>query len=116
MNHESIREFALSLPLATEHLPFDEYTLVFKVHGKMFLTLGLDAQPPRMNVKNDPEVNIVLRERYDWIIPGYHSNKVHWNTVIVNNYADWTLIQELIKTSYELVWQKLPKYVREGGV
>ena len=116
MNHESIREFALSLPLVTEHLPFDEYTLVFKVYGKMFLTLSLNAQPPRMNVKNDPEVNIALRERYDWIIPGYHSNKVHWNTVIVDNYADWTLIQELIKTSYELVWQKLPKYVREGGV
>ena len=98
MNHESIREFALSLPLATEHLPFDEYTLVFKVHGKMFLTLGLDAQPPRMNVKNDPEVNIALRERYDWIIPGYNSMQLGFG----KHFARLTLLY--LKHSRPCIW------------
>lgn len=116
MNHESLRDFALGLPHATEHLPFDEYTLVFKVHGKMFASLSLDEQPARMNLKNTPERNIDLREEYHWIIPGYHMNKQHWNTVIAEEYASGAMIQELIQTSYNLVWQKLPKKVREGGL
>jgi len=113
MNHEELRELALGMPFTTEGLPFDETSLVFKVHGKMFAILNLDAQPPRMNLKNDPELNVELRETHDWIIPGYHMNKQHWNTVIVEHYADVDLVKELIRTSYELVWQKLPKKVRE---
>ena len=105
-----------ALPHATEHLPFDEYTLVFKVHGKMFASLSLDEQPARMNLKNTPERNIELREEHHWIIPGYHMNKQHWNTVIAEEYASGAIIQELIQTSYNLVWQKLPKKLREGGL
>lgn len=115
MNHETLRDLALSFPHTSEGLPFDETSLVFKVHGKMFGILSLDEQPPRINLKNDPDTNIELRESYDWIIPGYHMNKQHWNTVIVEEYASWELVQELIKTSYDLVWQKLPKKLREGG-
>lgn len=113
MNHEELRELALSMPFTTEGMPFDETSLVFKVHGKMFTILNLDAQPPRMNLKNDPELNVELRETHEWIIPGYHMNKQHWNTVIVEHYADVDLVKELIRTSYQLVWQKLPKKVRE---
>ena len=79
----------------------------------MFAILNLDAQPPRMNLKNDPELNAELRETHEWIIPGYHMNKQHWNTVIVEHYADMRLVKDMIRTSYELVWQKLPKKVRE---
>lgn len=114
MNHELIREKALSLPFTTEGLPFDEYSLVFKVHGKMFAILSLDEQPPRINLKNDPERNIELREEFDWVIPGYHMNKQHWNTIVAEEWADWDLIQELIEVSYNLVWQKLPKKLKEG--
>ena len=116
MNHEVIRDYALSFPFADESFPFDEASLVFKVHGKMYAIFSLDDQPARINLKNDPERNIELREEYDWIIPGYHSNKRHWNTVIVEEYAPWEVIKEMIETSYKLVWQKLPKKVREGSV
>jgi len=113
MNHEELRELALSFPFTTEGMPFDDSSLVFKVHNKMFAILSLDTQPPRINLKNLPDYNEELREAYEWIIPGYHMNKQHWNTVIVEPFADMSLIRELIRTSYELVWQKLPKKVRE---
>jgi len=116
MNHEVIREFALGFAHVTEGFPFDESSLVFKVHGKVFAVLDLNAQPPKITLKNSPERNSELRESYDWILPGYHANKQHWNTVIASEYASWDLIQEMIETSYKLVWQKVPKKVREGGV
>ncbi len=116
MNHEVIREFALRFPHATEGFPFDESSLVFKVHGKIFAILNLNSQPPRINLKNRPERNTELRETCDWVVPGYHANKRHWNTVIASEYASWNLIQEMIETSYKLVWQKVPKKVREGSV
>ena len=77
------------------------------------LILSLDSYPPSINLKNDPDLNLELRDRHPYIIPGYHMNKQHWNTIIAEEYADWDLIQGLIKTSYQLVWQKLPKKVRE---
>ena len=116
MNHEVIRKFALRFPDVTEGFPFDETSLVFKVHGKIFAILSLNRQPARVNLKNSPERNLELREEYEWILPGYHANKQHWNTVIASEYASWNLIQEMIETSYKLVWQKVPKKVREGGV
>ena len=114
MNHESIRDYCLSLPHTNEGLPFDEVSLVFKVHGKMFAILSLDAQPPRINLKNDPDTNIELRERYPCILPGYHMNKQHWNTVVVEAHLSWPFVQELIRTSYEMIYAKLPKKLREG--
>jgi len=116
MNHEVIREFALGFAHVTEGFPFDESSLVFKVHGKVFAVLDLNAQPPKITLKNSPERNSELRESYDWILPGYHANKRHWNTVIASEYGSWDLIQEMIETSYKLVWQKVPKKVREGSV
>jgi len=113
MNHEELRALALSFPFTTEGMPFDDRSLVFKVHNKIFALLNLDEQPPKMTLKNLPEYNEELRAEHDWIIPGYHTNKRHWNTVTIEPYADLSLIKELIRTSYELVWQKLPKKVRE---
>jgi predicted DNA-binding protein (MmcQ/YjbR family) len=116
MNHEVIREFALGFAHVTEGFPFDESSLVFKVHGKIFAVLDLNAQPPKITLKNSPERNFELRELYDWILPGYHANKQHWNTVIAVEHASWERIKNMITTSYKLVWQKLPKKVREGSV
>jgi predicted DNA-binding protein (MmcQ/YjbR family) len=115
MNVEELREFCLRFPHTTESLPFDEWSLVLKVHGKMFAILSLDEHPPRINLKNEPERNMELREEFGWILPGYHMNKQHWNTIVCEEYADFILIKELIQTSYNLVFQKLPKKVREGG-
>ena len=104
MNAESIREYALSLNGVAEHFPFDEVTLVFKVNNKMFLLLPLDEVDLSINVKCDPELAIELREEYpDTVLPGYHMNKKHWNTVCVNGTLNWNRIKEMISHSYELV-------------
>ncbi|QZT35811.1 MmcQ/YjbR family DNA-binding protein [Halosquirtibacter xylanolyticus] len=108
MNIEQIREYCLQKPFTTESLPFDDTSLVFKVHEKMFGLLIL-KHPHRMNLKCDPEIAIKLRETYDFVIPGYHMNKKHWNTLSeLDNIPD-DLIIEWINHSYQLVWNKLPK-------
>ncbi|MFX8633212.1 MmcQ/YjbR family DNA-binding protein, partial [Acinetobacter baumannii] len=72
-------------PGVEETLPFGPDTLVFKVKNKVFLLISLDAQPLRFNVKCDPTYALELREEYpDTILPGYHMNKKHWNTIVVN--------------------------------
>ncbi|MFM7710728.1 MAG: MmcQ/YjbR family DNA-binding protein [Ferruginibacter sp.] len=104
MHTESIRAFALSLSGVTEHFPFDEVTLVFKVNGKMFLLLPLDETDLSINVKCDPEKAIELREEFpDTVLPGFHMNKKHWNTVKINGRVSWSRIEEMILHSYELV-------------
>lgn len=104
MNSESIREYALSLPDVSENFPFDEVTLVFKVNNKMFLLLPLDEVELSINVKCNPDLAIELREQYpDTVLPGYHMNKKHWNSVRVNGKLSWSRIKEMILHSYELV-------------
>lgn len=107
MNAETIREYALSKKDAEESFPFGEQTLVLKVGGKIFLLLSLDAQPLQFNVKCDPDKAIELRESYpDAVLPGYHMNKKHWNTIIVDGHLPTKLIQEFIDDSYMLVAPK----------
>lgn len=107
MHTESIREFALSLPGVTEHFPFDDVTLVFKVDGKMFLLLPLDSDVLSFNVKCDPEKAVELRELYPGtVIPGYHMNKTHWNTVFVNGELSATQLKDFIADSHQLVIRK----------
>ncbi len=103
MNVEDIRAYCLAKKDVTEGFPFGEDTLVFKVNGKIFLLAGLGHSPLQFNVKCDPSRAIQLREEYDAIIPGYHMNKKHWNSVICNNTLGKKLILELIDHSYELV-------------
>ena len=105
---EELRHFCLRKPYVTESFPFDESSLVFKVHGKMFALLALEKDPLRINLKCDPEKAIELREEYWQVIPGYHSNKKHWNTVIVDQIT-FEQICQWINHSYDLVWDKLPK-------
>ena len=108
MNIEELREYCISKKGVTEGFPFDESTLVFKVSGKMFaLTDLVDALS--VNLKCDPEKAIALREQYPCVIPGYHMNKQHWNTVIIDGSLNDNLIKEWITHSYELVVKSLTK-------
>jgi predicted DNA-binding protein (MmcQ/YjbR family) len=84
MNIETLREYCLSKAGVEETLPFGPDTLVFKVNGKLFLLAGLDEEPLSFNVKCDPDKAIELREEYTCVLPGYHMNKKHWNTIVVD--------------------------------
>lgn len=106
MDIEKIREHALAKPEVEECFPFGEDTLVFKVQGKIFLLLSLDSSPVQFNVKCDPERAIELRDQYSSIVPGYHMNKRHWNTIIVDPTLPAKLLREVIDHSYELVYKK----------
>lgn len=104
MNIETIREYILQKPSVTEGFPFGEDTLVFKVNGKIFLLAGLDSSPLQFNVKCDPEKAIQLREDHpESVLPGYHMNKKHWNTVIVDGRLPAKQLREMIDDSYALV-------------
>lgn len=104
MNIETIREYILQKPSVTEGFPFGEDTLVFKVNGKIFLLAGLDSSPLQFNVKCDPEKAIQLREDHpESVLPGYHMNKKHWNTIIVDGRLAGRLVKEMIDDSYALV-------------
>ena len=113
MDIELLREECLSLPYVEEKFPFDEYTLVFYVGSKLFALTDLQT-PNSVNLKCDPEQAIELRERYLGIVPGYHMNKKHWNTVAFNADVSDKLILELLHNSYQLVWNKLPRKEREA--
>ncbi|WP_266365997.1 MmcQ/YjbR family DNA-binding protein [Tellurirhabdus rosea] len=112
MNVEELRLYCLAKPGVTESLPFGEDTLVFKVGGKIFALTGLDANPPSINLKCNPERAVELREQFEAVRPGYHMNKTHWNTVIVDGSIRQADLREWIDHSYELVRQSLPKSVR----
>jgi len=104
MNAEEIREYVLQKPSVTEGFPFGESTLVFKVNGKVFLLIGLDSEPLQFNVKCDPEKAIELREDHpENILPGYHMNKKHWNTIITGRGLSNKMLKEMIDDSYGLV-------------
>jgi predicted DNA-binding protein (MmcQ/YjbR family) len=110
MNIESVREYALGKPSVTEGFPFGDSVIVYKVNDKMFLLLPLDTQPLQFNVKCDPDKAIELREEYpDAVLPGYHMNKKHWNTVIVNGSLSNKQLLAMIDESYKLVFGKKKK-------
>jgi predicted DNA-binding protein (MmcQ/YjbR family) len=108
MDLETIRKYCLEKGSVTESFPFGEFTLVFKVCGKIFLLMALDNQPLQFNVKCDPEKAEELRENYASVIPAFHMNKKHWNTIIVNGEINSKLMREMIDDSYSLVVHSLP--------
>jgi predicted DNA-binding protein (MmcQ/YjbR family) len=104
MDIEQLRAYCLRKPGTEEALPFGPDTLVFKVKNKIFLLAGLDNYPLRFNVKCNPDLAIELREAYpDHVLPGFHMNKKHWNTVVVDGVIPGRVLKEFIDHSFELV-------------
>ncbi|HMP32379.1 MAG TPA: MmcQ/YjbR family DNA-binding protein [Saprospiraceae bacterium] len=110
---EVVRSYCLSLPHATEDLPFGPDTLVFRIGGKIFGLMGLDAVDfYSINLKCDPDQVEELRANYNYVIPGYHMNKKHWNTVQLTDESDFKVVKKLIDDSYKLVKNSLPKNIK----
>lgn len=110
---DDVLAFALSLPGSSESFPFGKQTAVLKVGGKMFAAINLDAAD-RINLKCEPDHAQELRAQYpDCVLPGYHMNKKHWNTVLYTGRLDLDDITEMIKNSYDLVLQSLPKQLQK---
>ncbi|MGL5317515.1 MAG: MmcQ/YjbR family DNA-binding protein, partial [Bacteroidales bacterium] len=113
MNVEELRDFVLTLPHVEESFPFNETTLVMKVVDKMFLLFDIESKPLVINVKCDPDMALELRELYSFVVPGYHMNKRHWNSVEITDGVSDRLIRTWIKDSYLLVVAGLKKEQRE---
>ena|ERR1700712_95293 len=113
MNIEDFREYCLTKKGVTEELPFGPDTLVFKVMGKVFALTSLDTEDFRVNLKCEPEKAVQLRDEYDFIRPGYHMNKQHWNSIYVDEGIKDALFRELIDHSYDLIIKSLSKKVQE---
>lgn len=109
MDIEIFRQHCLRLPGVDEDLPFGSDTLVFKTFGKIFALAALDRHPLRVNLKCKPNLTIELREKFESVIPGYHMNKKHWNTIIFDGSIPISLIRQMTDHSYQCVIDKLPK-------
>jgi predicted DNA-binding protein (MmcQ/YjbR family) len=103
MDLEQLREYTLSKPDVEETQPFGPDNLVYKVFGKMFLLVGIDNHPLQFNVKCDPDLALELREEFTSVIPGWHMNKKHWNTVIVDGTIANKRLMGFVDHSYLLV-------------
>lgn len=115
MNIQQYFDFCLAKKAVTEHFPFDEDTLVFKVGGKMFALASLkewESGNAAVNLKGEPDKNLELRAEYDGINPGFHMNKSHWNTVSVNKDVPDSLVKQLIDESYMLVFKSLTRKIQ----
>lgn len=113
MELEEIRQHCLLKPGVTEDFPFDESVLAFRVMGKIFLLTNIDAFPQSFNVKCEPELALELRDQYDAVQPGYHMNKKHWNTIMLDGTVQDTLLIDWIDHSYERVAAGLTRAQRD---
>jgi predicted DNA-binding protein (MmcQ/YjbR family) len=112
VNIEEFREYCLNKPHVIEGTPFGEDVLVFKVSGKMFALAALDEIPATANLKCDPDLALELRDRYEQVQPGYHMNKKHWNTVLIDSGIPDSELRMMVDHSYDLVVKSLTKAER----
>lgn len=103
MTHKEVETYLLSMPNAWLDYPFGEGVAVYKVGEKMFALVEEGSNPVRISLKCDPQLAQTLRERYESVMPGYHLNKKHWNTMILSGQLGWDEVQDLIRHSYLLV-------------
>jgi predicted DNA-binding protein (MmcQ/YjbR family) len=104
MNIEELRDYVLQKPLVTEGFPFGDSVIVFKINNKVFLLVPLDTEQLQFNVKCNPDYAIELREEYpESILPGYHMNKKHWNTIIADGRLTKKQLLQFVDDSYTLV-------------
>jgi predicted DNA-binding protein (MmcQ/YjbR family) len=113
MNCEAIASYLLSFPEASEDQPFRPEVDVYKVTGKIFAILSPEDEPPTISLKCDPMVAMELRDEYDAVTPGYHLNKSHWNTVVLDGSVPDRELKKMISHSYEQVVAGLPKTLRD---
>ena len=107
MDHKTVEDYILSMPNSWLDYPFGEEVAVYKVgpkdNGKMFALINEGKTPVRISLKCDPQLAEVLRDKYDEVMPGYHLNKKHWNTMTLTGQLGWEDVQGLIRHSYALV-------------
>ena len=109
MTHKEIEPYILSFPDTWLEYPFGEGTSVYKVgdkaagEGKMYALIADDSKPLRLSLKCDPNLAETLREKYETVVPGYHLNKKHWNTIICSGQLNEEEIKDLIRLSHDLV-------------
>lgn len=113
MDLGDLAEYCMSKAGVEETFPFDEVTLVYKVMGKMFALIPTAKEQLSLNLKCDPEYAVELREAHPAIIPGYHMNKKHWNTINVDGSISGKLLCELIDHSYDLVVKSLTRKLKD---
>ena len=116
MGPKELREYLLSFRGSEETFPFGPETSVFKVAAKVFALSQLESESLRVSLKCDPELAVALRDAYPAVIPGYHLNKQHWNTVLLDGSLPDQLIKDMIEDSYDLVVDQLPASRRRGLV
>lgn len=103
MDHKTVEDYILSMPNAKLDYPFGKGVAVYKLGDKMFALIEEQSSPLRVSLKCDPLLATTLRERYESVMPGYHLNKKHWNTLVLTGQLTWEEVQDLIRHSYELV-------------
>jgi predicted DNA-binding protein (MmcQ/YjbR family) len=103
MDHKTVEDYVLSMPNAVLDYPFGEEVAVYKVKDKMFALINEGKEPLQISLKCDPILSEKLRAEFETVLPGYHLNKKHWNTVILTGQLPWEEIQGFIRHSYDLV-------------
>jgi predicted DNA-binding protein (MmcQ/YjbR family) len=103
VTHKEVEEYLLSMPGSILDYPFGENTAVYKVNDKMFALVTENKIPIQLSLKCDPLLAQTLRAEYDTVMPGYHLNKKHWNTILLTGQLDWEEIKGFIRLSYNLV-------------
>jgi len=103
MRHKGVEDYLLSMPNTKLEYPFGEGVAVYKINDKMFALIAEGKDPVRLSLKCDPELSKILREKYEEVMPGYHLNKKHWNTLVLAGQMDWPEVKGLIEHSYQLV-------------
>ena len=103
MDHKTVEDYILTLPDTRLDYPFGKGVAVYKLGDKMFALIEEKSSPVRLSLKCDPLLATTLRERYESVMPGYHLNKKHWNSVLLTGQLTWEEVQDLIRHSYELV-------------
>lgn len=114
MTHAELLAYLQAKPGSLAGYPFDETARVYKVGGKMFALVAEEADPLRVNLKCDPDEALALRAEHKSVLPGYHMNKKHWNTVVLDGGLGDGLLKELIDHSYDLVVAGLPAKERQA--
>jgi predicted DNA-binding protein (MmcQ/YjbR family) len=103
IDHKTVEEYILSMPNARLDYPFGKDVAVYKAGEKMFALISEGKDPVNLSLKCDPVLAETLREKYETVLPGYHLNKKHWNTIILTGQLPWEDIQAFIRLSYDLV-------------